>query len=75
MAACAKAEAAQNRSFRGVVMTFRWTPDGHATDVHAKERPLQHGKLESCLAGVIGSLRLPRHNAAPRIIEYPIRVK
>ena len=75
MAVCAKAEAAQNHSFRGVVMTFRWTGDGHAVDVHAKERPLQHGRLEACLAGVIGSLRLPRHNAAPRTIEYPIRVK
>jgi len=75
MAVCAKAEATQNHAFRGVVMTFRWTGDGHATDVHAKERPLQHSRLESCLAGVIGSLRLPRHNAAPRTIEYPIRVK
>jgi hypothetical protein len=75
MAVCAKAEATQNHSFRGVVMTFRWTGDGHAVDVHAKEKPLQHGRLESCLAGVIGSLRLPRHNAAPRTIEYPIRVK
>jgi hypothetical protein len=75
MAVCAKAEATQNHSFRGVVMTFRWTGDGHAVDVHAKEKPLQHGRLEACLAGVIGSLRLPRHNAAPRTIEYPIRVK
>jgi hypothetical protein len=75
MAVCAKAEATQNHSFRGVVMTFRWTGDGHAVDVHAKEKPLQHGRLEACLAGVISSLRLPRHNAAPRTIEYPIRVK
>jgi len=75
MAVCAKAEATQNHSFRGVVMTFRWTGDGHAVDVHAKEKPLQHGRLEACLAGVISSLRLPRHNAAPRTIEYPTRVK
>ena len=75
MAVCARAEATQNRAFRGVVVAFRWTPDGHAVDVHAKERALQHGRLEACLAGVIGSLRLPRHNAAPRTIEYPIRVK
>ena len=73
--ACARAEAAQNRAFRGVVVAFRWNPDGHAVDVHAKEKPLQHSRLEACLAGVIGSLRLPRHNAAPRTIEYPIRVK
>lgn len=75
MAVCARAEATSNHAFRGVVMTFRWTPDGHAVDVHAKERALQHGRLEACLSGVIGSLRLPRHNAAPRTIEYPIRVK
>ncbi len=75
MAVCARAEAAHNRAFRGVVLQFRWTPDGHAVDVHAKEPALQHTRLEACLAGVIGSLRLPRHNAAPRAIEYPIRVK
>ena len=73
--ACARAEAASNHAFRGVVVAFRWNPDGHAVDVHAKEKPLQHTRLEACLAGVIGSLRLPRHNAAPRTIEYPIRVK
>jgi hypothetical protein len=72
---CARTEAVQNRSFRGIVVVFRWTPDGHAVDVHAKERALQHSRVETCLAGVIGGLRLPRHNAAPRTIEYPIRVQ
>src|SRR5262249_18443263 len=34
---CARNEAVQNHTFRGIVVVFRWTPDGHAVDVHAKE--------------------------------------
>ena len=75
LAACARAEAARNRSFRGVVVTFRWTGAGRAENVDVKEAALRRTPLESCLATAIGAVRLPRHNAAPRTIEYPIRVK
>jgi hypothetical protein len=75
LAACARSEAARNRSFRGVVVTFQWTGAGRAEHVDVKEAALKNSPLKSCLATAIGAMRLPRHNAAPRTIEYPIRVK
>ncbi|HEX9104595.1 MAG TPA: hypothetical protein VF997_20435, partial [Polyangia bacterium] len=75
LAACARAEAARNRAFRGVVVTFQWTGAGRAEHVDVKERALAGTPLKACLASAIGAMRLPRHNAAPRTIEYPIRLK
>ncbi|HWE29350.1 MAG TPA: hypothetical protein VHB97_15180, partial [Polyangia bacterium] len=75
LAACARSEAARNRAFRGVVVTFQWTGAGRAEKIDVKEAALRSSPLEACLAGAIGAMRLPRHNAAPRTIEYPIRVK
>src|SRR5262249_39038992 len=66
---------ARNDAFRGVVVTFRWTGAGRAENVDVKEAALKRTPLKSCLATAIAALRLPRHNAAPRTIEYPIRVK
>ncbi len=75
LATCARAEAARNRAFHGVVVTFQWSGAGRAEKIDVKEAALRNTPLKSCLAGAIGALRLPRHNAAPRMIEYPIRVK
>jgi len=75
LAACARAEAARNRAFRGVVVTFQWTGAGRAEKIDVKEAALKGTPLRSCLATAIGGIRLPRHNAAPRTIEYPIRLK
>src|SRR5581483_6724219 len=75
LASCARAEAARNHAFRGVVVTFRWTGAGRAENVDVKEAALRATPLKSCLATALGGMRLPRHNAPPRTIEYPIRVK
>ena len=75
LAVCARGEVGRNRNFRGVVVTFQWTGAGRAEKIDVKEPALRASPLKSCLSGVIGALRLPRHNAAPRTIEYPIRVK
>ena len=75
LAVCARGEVGRNKSFRGVVVTFQWTGAGRAEKIDVKEPALRSSPLKSCLSGVIGALRLPRHNAAPRTIEYPIRVK
>ena len=75
LAACARAEAARNRAFRGVVVTFQWTGAGRAEKIDVKEAALKGTPLRSCLATAIGGIRLPRHNAASRTIEYPIRLK
>ena len=75
LGACARTEAARNRAFRGVVVTFQWTGAGRAERVDVKEAALKGTPLKSCLAAPIGGMRLPRHNAAPRTIEYPIRVQ
>ena len=75
LAACARTEAARNHAFRGVVVTFQWTGAGRAEHIDVKEAALKNTPLKSCLATAIGGIRLPRHNAAPRSIEYPIRVK
>jgi hypothetical protein len=72
---CARAEAAKNAGFRGVTVTFQWTGNGRAEKVGVKEAALRNGALARCLATAVGDLKLPRHNAAPRTIEYPIRVK
>jgi len=75
LASCARAEAARNHAFRGVVVTFEWTGAGRADKIDVKEAALRGTPLKACLATAIGAMRLPRHNAAPRTIEYPIRVK
>jgi hypothetical protein len=75
LASCARSEAARNRSFRGVVVTFQWTGAGRAEKIDVKEPALKATPLKSCLANAVGALRLPRHNASPRTIEYPIRVQ
>jgi hypothetical protein len=75
LAVCARGEVGRNRNFRGVVVTFQWTGAGHAEKIDVKEAALRSSPLKACLAGAIGAMRLPRHNASPRTIEYPIRVK
>jgi hypothetical protein len=75
LGACAKAEAARNHGFRGVTVTFQWTGQGRAEKVGVKEPALKGSPLVGCLAGAVGAIKLPRHNAAPRSIEYPIRLR
>ena len=75
LAACARTEAARNHAFRGVAVTFQWTGAGRAEKIDAKEAALKGTPLKSCLAAAMAAMRLPRYNAAPRTIEYPIRVK
>jgi hypothetical protein len=59
-----------------VVLTFQWTGAGHAEKLTVKEPAALRGSpLQRCLAKAIGAVQLPRHNAAPRTIEYPIRVQ
>jgi hypothetical protein len=72
---CAKTEASRNGKFRGVTLTFTWTPSGRAENVSTKEPALKSGPLQQCLAGALSSIRLPRFGGAPRTIEYPIRLK
>jgi hypothetical protein len=72
---CAKAEAAKNSKFRGVTMTFTWSPSGRADNVGVKEANLKGSPLAQCLTGAMSSIRLPRFSGAPKTIEYPIRVK
>ncbi|HEX4459720.1 MAG TPA: hypothetical protein VIA18_17200 [Polyangia bacterium] len=73
--ACAKAEAARNRAFHGVLVQLHWQPSGQATDISLAESALRGGALHQCLAGVIGAIRLPRFTGEPREIDYPIRLK
>ena len=75
IAACAKAEAARNAGFAGVIVSLRWQPAGQATDIALKEAQLRGGPLHRCLAGVIGAVQLPRFSGEPREIDYPIRLK
>jgi hypothetical protein len=72
---CARTEAARNRSFRGVTLTFRWLPNGHAEGAAPKEPALRGTPLARCLAGALDAIRLPRFTGMARTIEYPIRVK
>ncbi|MDB4965903.1 MAG: hypothetical protein JWN44_1592 [Myxococcales bacterium] len=74
-AACARAEAQKQKQFRGVVLTFKWTGAGKAEEIDVKEAALRGSPLARCLAAAVNAVRLPRHNAAPRTIEYPIRVQ
>jgi hypothetical protein len=74
-AACARAEAAKNPKFRGAVVTFKWTGAGKAEEISVKEAALRGSPVARCLAGAVAGVRLPRHNAAPRDIEYPIRIQ
>src|SRR5262249_3226334 len=53
---CAKTEASRNKKFRGVTMTFTWTPAGRADNVQAKEPALKSGPLAQCLAGAMSSI-------------------
>jgi hypothetical protein len=75
LGACAKAEAQKNPRFRGVTLTFQWTGQGRAAGADAKEPAYKGSALARCLADALTSMRLPRHNAAPRTIDYPIRVR
>jgi hypothetical protein len=75
LGACAKAEASKNSSFRGVTVTFQWTGQGRAEKIGVKEPALRGSSLATCLAAAVAQMRLPRHNAAARAIEYPIRVR
>src|SRR5207244_6291212 len=72
---CARTEAARNGKFRGVTMTFTWTPSGRADNVQAKETNLRGGPLQQCLAGARSPTRLPRFSGAPRTLASPIRVQ
>jgi hypothetical protein len=75
LGACAKAEAQRNPRFHGVTLTFQWTGQGRASNAGAKEPAYKGSPLSRCLADAVTRLRLPRHNAAPRTIDYPIRVR
>jgi hypothetical protein len=75
LASCARAEAAHNARFHGVVLTFQWNGAGRADKIDVKEAALRGGALHKCLAAAVAAIRLPRHNAAPRSIEYPIKVQ
>jgi len=75
LGACAKAEAARRPGFRGVTITFQWNGHGRAEKIGVKEPALRGSSLETCLSAAVTQIRLPRHNAAPRAIEYPIRVR
>lgn len=75
LASCARAEASRNSRFRGAVVTFQWTGAGRAEHVDVKEPSLRGSTVARCLATAIGAIKLPRHNAAPRTIEYPIKVQ
>jgi hypothetical protein len=72
---CAKTEAGRNGKFRGVTITFTWSPAGRADNIGVKEPALKGGPLQQCLVGAMSSIRLPRFSGAPRTIEYPIRLK
>jgi hypothetical protein len=72
---CARTEATNNPRFRGVTVTFQWTGQGRAEKIEPKEAALRGTPLARCLATAVAGIRLPRHNAAPRTIEYPIRVR
>jgi hypothetical protein len=75
LGACAKTEAQKNPRFHGVTLTFQWTGQGRAAAVDAKEPAYKGSSLAHCLAAAVAGVRLPRHNAAPRTIDYPIRVR
>ena len=76
-AACARAEAAQNHA---LPRRRRHLPAGTGRRPRRKRRRQGSGaaadsRSKPVWPAAIGGLRLPRHNAAPRTIEYPIRVK
>jgi hypothetical protein len=75
LGACARTEASRNPRFHGVTITFEWTGQGRAEKIDVKEPALRGSPLQHCLAAAVAAVRLPRHNAGPRAIEYPIRVK
>ncbi len=75
LAACAQAEIGRHAGFRGVTLTFRWSPSGAADQIAPKEAALKSGPLAKCLADAVKMLPLPRFSGAPRTIEYPIQVK
>ncbi len=75
LSSCARAELGRNARFRGVVLTFRWSPSGGADQIQPKEAALKNGPLAKCLADAVKQLPLPRFSGAPRTIEYPIQVK
>lgn len=75
LGACTRVEAARDKKFRGVTITFNWKGDGTAQDVSTKEAPLRGGPLAKCLAQALTGIRLPRFSGAPQKVEYPIAVK
>ncbi len=72
---CARTEAARSSAFRGVTITFGWTPNGRAEHVDVKEPALKSTPLPGCLRKAFDGIRLPRFSGATRTIEYPIRLK
>jgi hypothetical protein len=75
LGACARSAAQKDPRFRGVTLTFQWTGQGRAVGADAREAAYKGSPLGRCLADAVTRLRLPRHNAAPRTIDYPIRVR
>jgi hypothetical protein len=75
LGACTRVEAARDKRFRGVTITFSWKGDGTAQDVSTKEAQLRGGPLATCLKQALSSIRLPRFSGAPQKVEYPIAVK
>jgi len=72
---CARAEIARNPRFGGATITFKWLPQGRASDVMVKEAALRGGALQQCLATAIASLRFPKHDGGAKTVEYPLRLK
>jgi hypothetical protein len=75
LGACVKAEAQKNPRFKGVTLTFEWWGAGKAAHANVKEPAYRGSAVAKCLDAALGGIRLPRHNAPPRTIEYPIRVR
>jgi hypothetical protein len=75
LAACAKAEAVRTPGFRGVTVTFKWTPSGQAEGVEPKEPALKSKPIAGCLRQALSMVRLPRFSGGPRVIEYPIKMR
>jgi hypothetical protein len=72
LAPCLTAEAARNRAFKGVTLTFS-VEGGRATRVGVKESGAS-GALRSCVAAALARIRFPRRGAK-RQVEYPMFIK
>ena len=71
---CLTAEAARNRSFKGVTLTFAVSGAGQATQVGAREGGAS-AALKSCLKSALGQIRFQRHGGAPRQVSYPMLIR